>query len=259
MLWGKSFLNVTEVVIDVLNKTSHIPIYIQIEEMIKQQIADGKYRQGEMIPSEREFAEMYQVSRMTVRQAITNLVGIGQLYREKGKGTFVSTEKLEQSLNSLTSFTEDMLARGLVPSSEVLSFDVLIPPKEIMKELQLAEGEKVYLITRIRNADNIPMALERTYIPVELFPNLKEQQLEQSLYQIIEQYYGTKISHADQHIEARLVSNSDRKFLQLAENSVVLVMQRKSYLLDQRPVEFVRSMYRADRYKFHNRIERRSL
>ena len=131
----------TEVVIDVLNKTSHIPIYIQIEEMIKQQIADGKYRQGEMIPSEREFAEMYQVSRMTVRQAITNLVGIGQLYREKGKGTFVATEKLEQSLNSLTSFTEDMLARGLVPSSEVLSFDVLIPPKEIMKERQLTEGE----------------------------------------------------------------------------------------------------------------------
>ena len=152
-----------------------------------------------------------------------------------------------------------MLARGLVPSSEVLSFDVLIPPKEIMKELQLAEGEKVYLITRIRNADNIPMALERTYIPVSLFPNLEEQQLVQSLYQIIEQHYGTKISHADQHIEARLVSNSDRKFLQLAENSVVLVMQRKSYILDQRPVEFVRSMYRADRYKFHNRIERRSL
>ena len=115
------------------------------------------------------------------------------------------------------------------------------------------------MITRIRNADNIPMALERTYIPVSLFPNLQEQQLEQSLYRIIEQHYGTKISHADQYIEARLVSNADRKVLQLAENSVVLVMQRKSYLMDQRPVELVRSMYRADRYKFHNRIERRSL
>lgn len=242
---------------DMLNKTSHIPIYVQIEEMIKQQIADGTYRQGEMIPSEREFAEMYQVSRMTVRQALTNLVGNGQLYREKGKGTFVTTEKMEQSLNSLTSFTEDMLARGLVPTSKVLSFEVIIPSKEIMKELQLEEGAKVYYITRIRNADNIPMALERTYIPVSLFHNLQEQQLEQSLYQIIEQHYGTKLSYADQHIEAGIVTNADRKVLQLAEHAVVLVMQRKSYLVDQRPVEFVRSTYRADRYKFHNRIERR--
>lgn len=242
-----------------LDKTSHIPIYVQIEELIKQQIADGKYKQGEMIPSEREFAEMYQVSRMTVRQAITNLVGNGQLYREKGKGTFVTTEKMEQSLNSLTSFTEDMLARGLVPTSEVLSFEIIVPPAEIAKELQIAADETVYFITRIRHADNIPMALERTYIPTALFPNLQAHQLTQSLYQIIEQHYGTRLNYADQHIEASIVSNEDRKHLQLAENAVVLVMQRKTFLIDQRPVEFVRSTYRADRYKFHNRIERRVL
>ncbi|OCS87251.1 phosphonate metabolism transcriptional regulator PhnF [Caryophanon latum] len=242
-----------------LDKTSHIPIYVQIEDYIKQQIADGTYKQGEMIPSEREFAEMYQVSRMTVRQAITNLVGNGQLYREKGKGTFVTTEKMEQSLNSLTSFTEDMLARGLVPTSEVLSFEVMIPPAEVAKELQLAADETVYFITRIRHADNIPMALERTYIPTALFPNLQAHQLTQSLYKIIEQQYGTRLHYADQHIEAGIVSNEDRKHLQLAENAVVLIMQRKTFLLDQRPVEFVRSTYRADRYKFHNRIERRVL
>ena len=242
-----------------LDKTSHIPIYVQIEELIKQQIADGKYKQGEMIPSEREFAEMYQVSRMTVRQAITNLVGNGQLYREKGKGTFVTTEKMEQSLNALTSFTEDMLARGLVPTSEVLSFEIIVPPAEIAKELQIAADETVYFITRIRHADNIPMALERTYIPIALFPNLQAHQLTQSLYQIIEQHYGSRLNYADQHIEASIVSNEDRKHLQLAENAVVLIMQRKTFLVDQRPVEFVRSTYRADRYKFHNRIERRVL
>lgn len=247
------------VVKHMLDKTSHIPMYVQIEELIQQQIADGKYKQGEMIPSERELAEMYQVSRMTVRQAITNLVGNGQLYREKGKGTFVTTEKMEQSLNSLTSFTEDMLARGLVPTSEVLSFDVIVPPAEIAKELQIALEDTVYFITRIRHADNIPMALERTYIPTALFPNLQQHQLTQSLYEIIEHHYGTRLSYADQHIEASIVSNEDRKHLQLAENAVVLIMQRKTFLVDQRPVEFVRSTYRGDRYKFHNRIERRVL
>lgn len=95
-----------------LDKQSPIPIYIQIEEQLKQQIQQGDFPVGTAIPSERELTERFDVSRMTVRQAITNLVNDGLLYREKGRGTFVASPKVEQPLNGLTSFTEDMVKRG---------------------------------------------------------------------------------------------------------------------------------------------------
>ena len=239
-----------------IDKMSHVPIYVQIEEEIKHKILLGEYQEGEAIPSERDLTEIFNVSRMTVRQAINNLVTSGLLYREKGRGTFVSSPKLEQSLNSLTSFTEDMLSRGYKPSSKILVFEKHIPSNEIAKDLLLDEGEEVYLVMRIRNADEIPMAIERTYIPVKLFPNLDEEKLDGSFYRLVEMDYGYKIGHAIQELEAALVKKEDRKYLQLKEKAVVLVMKRMSYLSDNRPFELVLSSYRADRYKFYNRIQR---
>lgn len=110
---------------ELLEKNSHIPIYIQIEEIIKQRIYLEEYKIGETIPSERELSAQFDVSRMTVRQSITNLVNSGLLYREKGRGTYVANPKLEQPLKGLTSFTEDMRARGMEPSSKVLRFEKL--------------------------------------------------------------------------------------------------------------------------------------
>ena len=157
-----------------IDKKSHVPIYVQIEEELKKKIFHGEYKKGEAIPSERYLTEMFDVSRMTVRQAITNLVTSGLLYREKGRGTFVSTPKFEQSLNSLTSFTEDMISRGLTPSSKIIKFEKQVPSIDIAEDLSLEVGEEVYFVMRIRNADEKPMAIERTYIPVKLFPNLNE-------------------------------------------------------------------------------------
>ena len=239
-----------------IDKKSHVPIYIQIEEEIKRKIFLGEYKEGEAIPSERHLTEIFDVSRMTVRQSINNLVSSGLLYREKGRGTFVSSPKLEQSLNSLTSFTEDMLSRGYKPSSKIINFEKLIPPNEIAKDLLLDEGEEVYFVMRIRNADEIPMAIERTYIPVKLFPNLDEEKLDGSFYRLVEMDYGYKIGHAMQQLEAALVKKEDRKYLQLNETAVVLMMKRMSYLSDNRPFELVQSSYRADRYKFYNQIKR---
>ena len=149
-----------------LDKQSPIPIYIQIEEQLKQQIQQGDFPIGTTIPSERELTERFDVSRMTVRQAITNLVNDGLLYREKGRGTFVASPKVEQPLNGLTSFTEDMMARGMVPSSKMINFEILEPESDISAALQLAQGDEVYFVERIRFADDKPMAIERTYLPV---------------------------------------------------------------------------------------------
>lgn len=239
-----------------VNKNSHIPIYVQIEEALKQRIFLGEYDIGEAIPSERDLSDSFGVSRMTVRQAITNLVSNGMLYREKGRGTFVSTPKLEQPLNGLTGFTEDMRARGLTPSSKILKFEVQIPPFDVARELLLEEGEEVYFMVRIRNADNKPMAIERTYIPVSIFPDLNTKLLSGSLYRIVEEQYGLTIGNAMQQMEASHVAKEDSKYLMLEPAAVVLIIKRTSFLSNGQPFELVRSAYRADRYKFISEIQR---
>ena len=239
-----------------LDKQSPVPIYIQIEEYLKTQILQGDFVIGVAIPSERELTELFGVSRMTVRQSITNLVNEGLLYREKGRGTYVATPKIEQPLNGLTSFTEDMLSRGMKPSSKLISFKKIIPEKDIASELQLNEDEEVFVVKRIRYADDKPMAIERSYLPVKLVPELDLATIEGSLYSYIEQDKRLVISHATQCMEAVLVKKEDAELLQVYMPSAVLMIERISYLTKGIPFEIVRSAYRADRYKFISEIRR---
>ncbi|AIY04451.1 transcriptional regulator, GntR family [Planococcus sp. PAMC 21323] len=239
-----------------LDKQSPIPIYIQIEEQLKQQIQQRDFVIGAAIPSERELSEYFGVSRMTVRQSITNLVNDGLLYREKGRGTFVASPKVEQPLNGLTSFTEDMLARGMTPSNKIINFEILEPDVEVATDLRLVDGEKVYFIERIRFADEKTMAIERTYLPVERFPGLHQDLLQGSLYAMIENNQQLKISHASQRMEAGMVKKEDAELLQIDVPAAILMIERISYLDGDLPFELVRSTYRADRYKFTTEIKR---
>ncbi|MGK7379677.1 GntR family transcriptional regulator [Planococcus sp. 1R117A] len=239
-----------------LDKQSHIPMYVQIEEELKRRIERGEFPIGTAIPSERELTELFGVSRMTVRQSVTNLVNEGLLYREKGRGTFVASPKVEQPLNGLTSFTEDMKARGLTPRNKVINFKKGSPEPDIAKELQLGHGEEVYTVERIRYANEKPMAIERTYLPVKLFPQLSEEALAGSLYSLIEQEQKLAISHASQRMEAALVKQEEAELLQIGMPAAILIIERVSYLASGVPFEVVRSTYRADRYKFITEIQR---
>ncbi|MFP3357359.1 GntR family transcriptional regulator [Planococcus sp. SIMBA_143] len=239
-----------------LDKQSPIPIYIQIEEQLKQQIQQGDFSVGTSIPSERELSERFAVSRMTVRQSITNLVNDGLLYREKGRGTFVASPKVEQPLNGLTSFTEDMESRGMVPSSKLIGFEILEPEIDVAHELQLEQGDQVYFVERIRFADDKPMAIERTFLPVKRFPNLTEESFGGSLYAVIETEQQLKISRATQRMEAGLVKKEDAVLLEIQLPAAILIIERISYLEGDLPFEVVRSTYRADRYKFTTEIQR---
>ncbi|MDF2790312.1 MAG: phosphonate metabolism transcriptional regulator PhnF, partial [Neobacillus sp.] len=179
-----------------INKNSPVPIYHQLEEYIKQQIENGLLVEEAVIPSEREYAERFQISRMTVRQAINNLVSEGYLKRQKGRGTFVNKKKVEQELQGMTSFTEDMLSRGMSPSSTLLSFQIIPADKKTATDLRIEVNNFVYKIKRIRLADSAPMALETAYIPVELVPGLTEENSNLSLYQYIEEHLSLSISEA---------------------------------------------------------------
>jgi GntR family transcriptional regulator len=239
-----------------INKNSRVPIYHQLEEYIKHQIETGILREEALIPSEREFAELFQISRMTVRQAINNLVLEGYLKRQKGRGTFVSQKKVEQELQGMTSFTEDMLSRGMKPSSTLLSFQIIPSDKNTALDLKIKENDSVYKIKRIRLADGAPMALETAYIPVEIVPGLTEDNSNLSLYQYIEENLSLSISEATQEIEASVADTHDAQTLGINIGDPILLIERISYLQEGIPYELVKSTFRADRYRFIHTMKR---
>jgi GntR family transcriptional regulator len=239
-----------------INKNSPVPIYHQLEEYIKQQLENGSLEEESVIPSEREYAERFQISRMTVRQAINNLVSEGYLNRQKGRGTFVTKKKVEQELQGMTSFTEDMLSRGMNPSSILLSFQIFPADKKTALALRIEETDSIYKIKRIRLADGAPMALETAYIPVEIVPGLTEENSNLSLYQYIEENLALSISEATQEIEASTADHLDAETLEIKFGDPILLIERISYLQEGIPFELVKSTFRADRYRFVHTMKR---
>lgn len=225
-------------------------MYYQIEEDIKKRIDEGLFEAGKPIPSERELSEQYEVSRMTVRQAISNMVRNRLLYREKGRGTFVAEKKFEQPLEGVTSFSEDMKRRGLSPHNELLLFEKR-KPDETTGELLGLEAEDVYYLKRIRYADGEPMAVEETFIPVRLFPELTEKIFEEmSFYEYIETKTDVSIHRARQTIEAGIAEKEEAEPLAIEEGAAILQIERIGYLTTGVPFERNISTYRSDRYKF---------
>ncbi|PCK19863.1 phosphonate metabolism transcriptional regulator PhnF [Bacillus pumilus] len=239
-----------------IDKQSPIPMYHQIMENLKKQIEDGTLAPDTLIPSEREYAERFGISRMTVRQALSNLVNEGYLYREKGKGTFVSRKKFEQPLQGLTSFTEDMRQRGLKASSQLIDFKRIACPEHLRPALQLSNSEPVYELKRIRLANDEPMAIETSYIPKIFAGDLTKAHLTGSLYEYIENNTGLAIAHAKQELEANVASKDEAHLLSISTGAPVLSITRTTYLQNDLPFEFVLSVYRGDRYKLIHTMER---
>ncbi len=241
-----------------VNKQSKIPIYYQLEEAIKHEINKNGMEPHSPIPSEREYAEKHGISRMTVRQAINNLVNQGILYRERGRGTFISEQKFEQDISQLTSFSEDMRKRHLTPSTKIIKMNECIGPSAAHDKLKQANEDVVYEIVRLRLANDQPIALETIYTPKKLVGKLVDQQVEASFYRYLEETLGLSIKRGFQSIEAALATSEEVTYLQIKKNDPVLIMQRISFLddADGTPIEFVKSVYRADRYKFNIEMNR---
>ncbi|TKD67703.1 GntR family transcriptional regulator [Pseudalkalibacillus hwajinpoensis] len=239
-----------------IDKTSPLPIYYQLVEWIKGLIEQGELKPGDSLPSEREYAERFSISRMTVRQAITELVNSGYLYRQKGVGTFVAEKKIEQQLMGLTSFTEDMKSRGMEPSSKLVGFEIVPAPTYISEQLTIQKHAPVYEIKRIRLADGIPMALEKTYISANLVKGLTEEIVQNSLYYHIENQLSIKIDEATQVLESSVATQQEAEYLNIQKGAPVLLIQRNTALTDGTPLEIVKSSYRGDRYKFTITLKR---
>jgi GntR family transcriptional regulator len=226
----------------------------QLQEILEGIIAS--LEPGALLPSERLLMERYSVARGTVVQAIEALAARGLVYRVQGSGTFVAEPKFRQPL-TLTSFTEDMRARGMTPGSVVRN-QAIVPAGEVVaRHLALVPGTPVVHLERVRTADGEPMALERTHLPAQRLPGLEDADLtDTSLYELLERKWGVRVAEADQWASVVRVGEEEAALLHVSAEQPALLFQRVTRDPAGTPVEYVRSLYRGDRYEVHTRLER---
>jgi GntR family transcriptional regulator len=233
-------------VIGRLDEQDRAPLYQQLRRALRDAIGDNRLVADEALPPERDLAEDLGVSRITVRKALEALVTEGLLVRRQGAGTFVAA-RVEKSFSTLSSFSEDMIARGRKPESVWLSRGSgAVTPEESLI-LGLSPGAPVYRFNRIRYADGAPMALEYSTVPGFCLPS--ETAVEESLYEALDRQ-SYRPARALQRLRAVLFAGEKAGLLQVAEGSPGLLIERRGFLRDGRAVEFTQSYYRGDAYDF---------
>ncbi|WP_297636374.1 GntR family transcriptional regulator [uncultured Clostridium sp.] len=234
-----------------IDKNSPIPAYYQLKEEIRDKIAKGVWKTNECIASERELVEQYEVSRMTVRQALGELVQEGLLVREKGKGTFVCEPKVKQK--DVMSFTDIIRKSGRELKTQILEFEMIAIPEELSDTLNV---EKVYKINRMRKVDNECIANEIVHIPVDKISNLEKDMLKGSLFEVLEAK-GYMIDHSESEITAIVMDEYYKNLFDV--NEVIPLIKTYGKTLDSNGnILFIEeSVYRSDKYILEVNISRR--
>ena len=234
-----------------LNKDHPLPKYYQLRELLLEKVVVGEWLPGVMIPSERELSEEYQISRMTVRQALSELTNEGILRREQGRGTFVAERKIQQGLSHLSGFTEDMTSRGLQPGGRLLCLALQHAPDAALLALQLTPGQEIVVLERLRYAGGEVVALEKSHLYCANVQQLLNENFENdSLYHLLTAKFDIVPTRAEQQVGADLCTAREQKLLKLANGAPILRIQRTTYDQWGRPFEYTESAYRADRYVF---------
>lgn len=229
-----------------LDESSTLPLYQQLQRKLREAIESRVIGTDDALPAERELAEELAVSRITVRKAIDGLVEEGLLVRRQGSGTFVSN-RVEKNFSKLTSFSEDMRARGRKPHSAWLNrAPGTVTPEEALT-LRSSPGTPVYRFHRIRYADDAPMALEYATVLASCLPSVDA--VESSLYEALERT-GNRPVRALQRLRAVLLTAEQAQLLKAQEKDAGLLVARVGYVKDGRAVEFSQSFYRGEIYDF---------
>lgn len=230
-----------------IDKTSPIPMYLQLKEQLEKLIETGKLQEGDRIYSENELCEMYDVSRITAKRALDELVKSGYINRLPGRGSFVQNRKIEHRLSNFYSFSEEIKKRGMVPSSVVIKLEIVEADELVSAHLGIGRGDKVYYIKRLRKADDRIIALDRSFIPVTVCSQLTLEELDNnSLYQVLTEK-GIIPERATESFFAEIISEKDAELLQMRKGQASLKVCRKTYSKD-RPIEYNYRYYKGQQF-----------
>ncbi len=235
-----------------------VPKYYQLASILRQKIEEGDWQPRSPIPSERQLEEIYKLSRTTIREAIENLVRQGYLYREHGRGTFVSPQKLQKGWMELTSFSEDLIKRGMQPGQIIRSLDQVIPSPRILQRLELSPGSMVCRIERVRLGDGTPIGLQTSYIALGTNQQITLEDMEASgsLYRILSEKFHIYPTEADETLEVTLATPEEAALLEITPGAPLLLSERLLFSQERRPVEYVKILYRGDRYQYYTHLKR---
>ncbi|GAA0999658.1 GntR family transcriptional regulator [Tsukamurella strandjordii] len=223
-----------------------VPKHEQLRALIEKRCA-AELAPGSALPSERQLCEEYGVSRITVREALRQLVAEGTLVRIRGKGTFVADHPARSHLH-LASFHEDMRRLGRVPTTTVLQTELRVPPPSTTSALGLRAADRAFHVKRLRIADGVPMSVDDAWYPEFVAPDLTEHELTQSIYELLRIEYGRPIDHAEQSIGAIAAKGELARLLDVPAGAPLLAFDRVSFSGAVR-VEHSYSWYRSDRYR----------
>lgn len=232
-------------------------LYARIEETIATEIAQGEYRPGDQLPTEDELLQRFQVSRITVRRAIQNLVSRGLLEIRRGLGTFVLSPRIEAELTKLTGFVEDMKSVGRRATARVVSQGVIAASARVAERLQLAKGTKVMQIKRVRLADDMPISFDETYLPLPLGKQIVRNDLRlHPIFTLLEEEYGVPLVEADYELEAVIATKAVADALQVKVGSPIFQIERTSLTTGNEPVDYEVLSYRGDIVRFVTKLLR---
>ncbi len=237
-----------------INPNSPIPRYHQIKTNLRRLWEDGVLKPGELLPSEKELAELYGVSRLTVRQAIGDLAAEGLLEPKQGVGTFVAQPKPFQVQLSRIGYTARMKLAGFEPKSQVVSASEITASKGVAQRLLLNEGDAISEIVRVRFLGDAPVMVETSLVPTHVAPGLIKRDLTQSLYEILQAHYGVRVAQGEQFVEPILLTDYDAALLKMQQGSLGLMVDSLAWDKQGKPVEKSMGILRGDKTRYYFRL-----
>lgn len=241
----------------VLDKHNPVPLYYQLKNLIEEHIASGEYKPGDPIPSENQLCEQYNISRTTVRQAISELVSTGKLTRTQGRGTFVSTPVIEKPAYRLTGFTQDMKDLGKNPHSKTLLLAPIMPPHNVREALLMEENEAAIILKRQRFSGDAVLGLDISYFSFKRFYKLLDEDLSNtSLYQVLQNKFTTVPSRSNYNISSMRCPREIANLVDLEHGDPILFFRELVFDQNGIPFEFGEEYYRSDRFIFRVEIRK---
>jgi len=239
-------------------KNEAIPLYYQLETILRKRISSGELARGDLLPSEEALAKEYSLSRITVRQALSSLESDGLIVRKRGKGTFVSKKHTYLESPKFTGFIEDLISMGIRTKSKILDISMVEGPQNIQEHLELEVGTQLFRIEKIRLVEGSPFSYVLNYLPPDIGQKIKKEDLiAKPLLMILEDDLGIKATEAVQSIEATIADTHVASLLGIRVGDPLLKGERTVFDVNHRPVEYVSVLYRADKYFYTVNLRRK--